>query len=150
MSSFLVLGIDQTNLVYRNHDQGRVYQNCKFHFPWGWGSCARAWPYAFFFKNLLLYSQAQIRQTKYIVIITKEGSTQIVNFMTIWVWILVLGCGYIIRFIVKMHYFFKMLLLYTQAQNSQTASKVMMMKEGSTKNVNLMTPRAGVLVLVCS
>ena len=27
------------------------------------------------FKNLLLYSQAKIRLTKYIVIITKEGST---------------------------------------------------------------------------
>ena len=35
-----------------------------------------------FFKNLLLYSHAYIRQTKYIVMMTKEGSTEIVNFMT--------------------------------------------------------------------
>ena len=26
-------------------DQGKVYQNCKFHDPWGRGSCERAWPY---------------------------------------------------------------------------------------------------------
>ena len=32
-------------------------------------------------KNLLLYSQAEIRQTKYIVMMTKEGSTKIVNFI---------------------------------------------------------------------
>ena len=36
----------------------------------------------YFFKNLLLYSQALIRQTKYVVMMTKEGSTKIVNFMT--------------------------------------------------------------------
>ena len=31
----------------------------------------------FFFKNFLLYSQALNRQTKYIVMITKEGSGNI-------------------------------------------------------------------------
>ena len=36
----------------------------------------------YFFKNLLLYSQAYIRQTKFLVLINKEGSTKIVNFMT--------------------------------------------------------------------
>ena len=36
----------------------------------------------YFLKNLLLYSQAFIRQTKYVVMMTKEGSTKIVNFMT--------------------------------------------------------------------
>ena len=35
----------------------------------------------YFFKNLLLFSQALIRQTKYIVMLTKEGSIKIVNFM---------------------------------------------------------------------
>ena len=67
--------------------------------PQGRDSCGRAWPYksysenALFLKNLLLYSQAWIRQTKYIVMMTKEGSTQIMNFMTPgagvlakWVW----------------------------------------------------------------
>ena len=34
----LGLGLDQTNYVYRNDDQGRVYQNCKCHDPKGWGS----------------------------------------------------------------------------------------------------------------
>ena len=31
----------------------------------------------YFWKNLLLYSQAQIRQTKFIVMMTKEGSTNL-------------------------------------------------------------------------
>ena len=35
----------------------------------------------YFFKNLL-NSQALIRQTKYEVMMTDEGSTKIVNFMT--------------------------------------------------------------------
>ena len=35
----------------------------------------------YFFKNLLLYSHAYIRQTKYIVMMTKEGSTKIVTFL---------------------------------------------------------------------
>ena len=33
-------GIDQTNQIYSNDDQGRVYLNCKFHDPRGRGSCA--------------------------------------------------------------------------------------------------------------
>ena len=47
-----------------------VYQNGIFHDPWGWGSCSKVWPYKlyseihYFFKNFLLYSQAQIRQTE--------------------------------------------------------------------------------------
>ena len=43
-SSSLLSGIDQTNPVCSNDDQGGVYQNCKFHYPWDKGSCARAWP----------------------------------------------------------------------------------------------------------
>ena len=42
---------------------------------------------------------------------TKEGSTKTVNFMTPGAGVLVLGCGHI-SYIVKMHYFFKNLLLY--------------------------------------
>ena len=45
----------------------------------------------YFFKNLLLYSQALIRQTKYVVMMTKEGSTKIVNFMTPGAGVLVQG-----------------------------------------------------------
>ena len=68
----------------------------------------------YFFKNLLLYSKVLIRQTKYVVMMTKEGSTKIVNFMTHRAGVLVLGRGHISN-IVKMHYFFKNLLLYSQA-----------------------------------
>ena len=80
----------------------------------------------YFFKNLLLNSQAQIRQTKYVVMITKEGSTKIVNFMTPGAVVLVLGRG-CISHIVKLHYF--------QAQIKQTKCIVMMTKEGCTKIV---------------
>ena len=65
-------------------------------------------------RYLLLYSQALIRQTKYVVMMTKEGSTKIVNFMTPGTGVLVLGRGHISH-IVKMHYFFKILLLFSQA-----------------------------------
>ena len=52
-----------------------------------------------------------------------------------------------ISYVVKMHYFFKNLRLYSQAYNRQTKCKVMMTKEGFIKIVNFMTPGAGVLVL---
>ena len=103
----------------------------------------------YFFKNLLLYSQAmqlKIRQTKYLVIMTTGRSTKIVNFMTPGAGVLMLGRGHLSH-IMKMHYFFKNLLLYFQAQIRPTKYKVMMTKEGSTKIINFMTPGAGVLVL---
>ena len=93
----------------------------------------------YFFKNLLLNSKALIRETKYVVMMTKEESTKIVNFMTPWVGVLVLGRGHISHR-VKMHYFLKDLLLYSQALIRQTKYVVMMNKEGSTKIVNFMTP----------
>ena len=46
-------------------------------------------------KKILLYSGAWFRQTKFIVMMTKEGSTKIVNFMTPGTGALVLGCGHI-------------------------------------------------------
>ena len=58
----------------------------------------------YFFKNLLLYFQALMKQTKYVVMMTKEGSTKIVNFMSPGAGVLVLGCGHISHR-VKMHYF---------------------------------------------
>ena len=36
----------------------------------------------YFFKNHLFYSQAEVRQTEGIVMMSKEGSTKIVIFMT--------------------------------------------------------------------
>ena len=60
----------------------------------------------YFFKNLL-NSQEWMRQTICIVMMTKEGSTKIVNFKPPGAGVLVLGRGHISH-IVKMHY----LLLY--------------------------------------
>ena len=80
---------------------------------------------------------------------TKEaGSTKIVNIMTPRAGVLVLWRGHIpVSHKVKMRYFFKNLLLYSQALIRQTKYKVMMTKGGSTKIVNFMTPRAGDLML---
>ena len=102
-----------------------VYKNCTFHDPCERGSCAGAWPYKslskndLFLSNLLLYSQAQIRQTKYIVIMTKEGSTKIVTTITPCAGVLVLGRGHTSHK-VKIHYFFKNLLFYSRSQIRQT------------------------------
>ena len=78
--------------------------------------------------------------------IAKEGSTKIVNFMTPGSGVLVLGRGHISH-IVKMHYFFKNLLLNSRAYIRQTKYIVLKNKEGSSKIVTFMTPGAGVLVL---
>ena len=78
----------------------------------------------------------------------KEGSTKIVNFMTHMVGVLVQGCGHISHK-VKMHYFFKNLLKYSQSQTyiRQTKCILMITKEWSTKIVNFINPVAVVLVL---
>ena len=49
---------------------------------------------ALFFKNYLLFSGARFRQSKYMVLMTKEESTKIVNFMTPVGTILVLRRGH--------------------------------------------------------
>ena len=100
----------------------------------------------YFLKNLLLYSQALIRQTKYVVMMTKEWSTKIVNFMTPGVGVLMLVRVHLSHR-VKMHYFFKNLLLYSQAYIRQTKYIVMMTKEESTKIVNFMTPGTWALLI---
>ena len=48
-----------------------------------------------FIKNLLLYPWAKFRQTKYKVMMAKEKSTKIVNFMKLGAVVLVLGHGHI-------------------------------------------------------
>ena len=65
----------------------------------------------YFLKCLPLCSGAWFRHTKCIVIMTKVGSNKIVNFMTPGTGVLVLGRGHISH-VVKMHYFFKNVLLY--------------------------------------
>ena len=79
---------------------------------------------------------------------SKEGFAKIVNFMIPRKGIPVLGRGHISD-IVKIHYFYKNLLLYSQAQIRQTEGIVMMSQEGFNKIVNCMNPsaRAGILVL---
>ena len=63
---------------------------------------------------------------------TKEGSTKIVNLKTSWAWVLVLGCGHLSH-TVKMHYFFKKSFsLLSQELLRQTKYIVMMTKEGSS------------------
>ena len=81
-----------------------------------------------------------------IVMVSQERYTKIVNFLTHRAGIIVLGRGHVSD-IVKIHYCYKNLLLYSQAQIRQTEGIVMMSKEGSTKIVNFMTPEAGILVL---
>ena len=98
----------------------------------------------FFFKNLLLYSQAYIRQTKHIEMITKEGSTKIVNFMTPGAGVLVLGHGHISN-IVKIHYFFKKSSTLLPGIYQTKKYIVIITKEGSTIIVTFMTPWPGVL-----
>ena len=61
-------------------------------------------------KNLFPYSQAWIRQTKYVIMMTKEGSTQIINFMTPGAGVLAKWVGHI-NHIMKVHYFFKIFFL---------------------------------------
>ena len=60
-----------------------------------------------------IHSQAYIRQIMYIVMTSKENSNKIVDFITPEAKLPVLGCDHISH-IVKMHYFFKNLLLYCQ------------------------------------
>ena len=100
----------------------------------------------YFFKNLLLYSRELFQQTKYIVMVTKEGSIKIVNFMTPKAGVLVVGRGHLSH-IVKMHYFSKNRLLYSLAQIRHTRCIVMIAKEGSSRIVNFMIRMAGVFVL---
>ena len=83
------------------------------------------------------------------VMMTEEGSTKIVNFMTPGVGVPELRCGhisYILKIFISLKIFF---LLYSQAQIRQSEGIVMMFKEGegSTKIVNFFTLRAGIFVL---
>ena len=78
----------------------------------------------------------------------KKGSTKILNFLTPGAGVLVLRCD-LTSYIVKIHYFFLNLLLYSWTIFRQTKCIVMMTEEGSTKIVNFMIPGVGVLVLRC-
>ena len=88
----------------------------------------------YFFKNLLLYTQAFIRQTKHIVMMNKKGSTKIVNLLTP-------GVGFSCAWLYKSYSknaLFLCLLLYSQAWIRQTKYKLLMTNERSTQIVNFM------------
>ena len=80
------------------------------------------------------------------VLKTEKGPPKIVNFMTSGVGVLMPRCGHKSN-IVKIHYFFKNLLLYSKAEIRQTEAIVMMSKGGSTKLLNFMTSRVGIYEL---
>ena len=90
----------------------------------------------YFLKNLL-FSGAWIRQTKCVVIITKEGSSNIINFMTPRSGVFVLGCGHtshIVKCIISLKFLFSTPIYFIR----QTKYRVIMTKERSTKIVNIM------------
>ena len=58
----------------------------------------------YFLKNLLLYFGAWSIQTECIVMMTNEGSTKIIKFMTPRAWVLVQGHGHISHTL-KMYYY---------------------------------------------
>ena len=89
---------------------------------------------------------AQIRQTKFTVIMSKKGSTKIVNFMSHGA---VLWLGHIIHIVLCIIYLTIFPRLYLCAQIGQTKLKVIMTKEWSIKIGNFRTLgyRGGVLVL---
>ena len=73
-----------TNCVYSNDDQGKIYQNYKFHDSWSRGSCAGTWPYKTYNENILFLKKSSslvLDPTKYIVVVTNEESTEIVSFI---------------------------------------------------------------------
>ena len=73
----------------------------------------------YFFKNLLLYSGAEISLTECIVMMTKEEFTKIVNLITRGAGVLVLGSGHL----VNMQYFSFLLFLSTLGHGLDKESK---------------------------
>ena len=132
------------------HLQGKETGNYKFHNPTPRGDDlgVKNVKLMIFKKNLLLYSGAWLRQTKCKVLINKEVSIKIVNFMTPQAARGSCAGALQLSHIVKMHYFFK----NSQAQITQTESMVhvMIIKEESTIIVNFVTLAAGTLIkLMC-
>ena len=83
------------------------------------------------------------------VLMTKEGSTKIVNFLTLGARDVVLRREHVSHILNENALFLKILLPYSRARIRQTKHQVKMTKEGSTKIVNIMVPGAGVVVLGC-
>ena len=80
-------------LVFSNDDQGRVFQNCKFHDPQGRGFCARVWPYKSYSENALFLLKSSsllpgIDQTNYVYSIIEDQGRVYLNckFHDPWGW----------------------------------------------------------------
>ena len=73
--------------------------------------------YMYFLKYLLLYYWVWFRQTECIVIMSMEGYTKFINFMTPSAGFPVQGCAHISH-IAKMHFFF----IYTQRHDPDKLS----------------------------
>ena len=70
-----------------------------------------AWPYKSYSENVLFIEKSSflllgIDQTKFVVVMTKEGFTKIENFMTPGAGFLVLGHGHIENCIISLTIFF--------------------------------------------
>ena len=90
----------------------------------------------YFFTNLL-FTQAYIRQTESLVMMTKKESTKIVNFRG--------SCaGGVVVYIVNMLYI-SPLLVYTRTWIKHIKYTAIMSKVGSAKIVNFIVNVAGVL-----
>ena len=108
----------------------------------------------------IFFSTPRFRQIKYIVMMNKDASTKIVNFMTPGSGVLVLGNGHMTpgagvlvlgdghkSRTLNMNCFFKNILLYSEACIGQIRCIVMMTREGFYQNYNFMTLATRVLVL---
>ena len=142
------------------HLQGNETRNCKFHDPTptsrGGDFRETSEKLKYFLKNLLCPGTWSI-QIKCIVMMPKKGSTKINKFITPGLGVLVLRCGYI-SYVVKIHYFFKILLLYsnisspllvyTRAWIRQIKYYAILTTEGSDKIVNFIAIGTGGFKLV--
>ena len=70
--------MNQTNYVYRNDDQGRVYQNCKFHDPQGWGSDVRH-GHISHYNEYVLSSTLSIYSTLIAIVLRDYGAAYLFN-----------------------------------------------------------------------
>ena len=93
----------------------------------------------YFSKKSSVYSWALIRQTKYLLMMTKKRSTKIVNFFIPVAGGLVQGYGRISHS-VKMHYFFIRLLFYFRALIRQT-KYIVIMTNKCLQKLQISTPQ---------
>ena len=99
--TFRLQGERSNQLRHHRGDSNGLQINCDFHNSQAREYCAWAWQYYSFreiqylSQNLLAYSQSWIKQTKNVVMMTKEGSTKIVNFTAFEARVLALLRGHI-------------------------------------------------------